>query len=94
MIRKYMRELGFSSDQVILSGLSMGTFGALYYGCDISPHSIILGKPLASIGNVASNEKHLRPGGFPTSLDVLKYLGGELDKDASAVIWMQMRQIG
>lgn len=79
IIRKHMKEIGFSPDQVILSGLSMGTFGALYYGCDIMPHAIILGKPLASIGNVAANEKYLRPGGFPTALDVLKCQCGELD---------------
>lgn len=81
MIRKYMKELGFSADQVILSGLSMGTFGALYYGCDILPHAIILGKPLANIGDVAANEKYLRSGGFPTSLDVLRYQCGGLDAD-------------
>lgn len=78
-IRRHMDELGFKSDQVILSGLSMGTFGAMYYGCDIRPHAMIVGKPLASIGNVAANEKHLRPGGFPTSLDVLKFQCGSLD---------------
>lgn len=81
-IRKPMEELGFTSDQVILSGLSMGTFGAMYYGCDICPHAVVIGKPLASIGNVAANEKHLRPGGFPTSLDVLKYLCGGLDSES------------
>ncbi len=53
MIRKYMKELGFTRNQVVLSGLSMGTYGALYYGCDIRPYAIILGKPLASIGDVA-----------------------------------------
>ena len=73
IIREHMKELGFSSKEVILSGLSMGTFGALYYGCEIHPHAIIVGKPLASIGNVAANEKRHRPGGFPTSLDVLMY---------------------
>ena len=76
MIRGHMEELGFTPDQVILSGLSMGTFGALYYGCDIRPHAMIVGKPLASIGNVAANEKHLRPGGFPTSLDILRFQCG------------------
>ena len=59
---------------MILSGISMGAYGALYYGCDIKPHAMILGKPLVNIGNVALNEKYLRPGGFPTSLDVLHYL--------------------
>lgn len=82
IIRKYMEELGFSKEQVILSGLSMGTFGALYYGCDILPHSIILGKPLASIGDVAENERLHRPGGFPTSLDVLHKVSGGSDKEA------------
>lgn len=77
IIRKYMTELGFSREQVIMSGLSMGTFGALYYGCDILPHAMILGKPLASIGDVAENERLHRPGGFPTSLDVLTYLTGD-----------------
>jgi accessory secretory protein Asp2 len=81
-IRKYMKKLGFTSDQVVLSGLSMGTFGALYYGCDIGPHAIVLGKPLASIGNVAANERLLRPGGFPTSLDVLMNLYGDTDAQA------------
>lgn len=70
----YMDELSFSNKDVILSGLSMGTFGALYYGCKLNPCAIILGKPLASIGTVAANEKRHRPGGFPTSLDVVTYL--------------------
>lgn len=82
VIKKYMKELGFSSDQVILSGLSMGAYASMYYGCDIKPHALILMKPLAGIGNVAANEKYSRPGGYPTSLDVLKYLGGGLDKNA------------
>lgn len=77
-IQRYVAELGFDSGQVIFSGLSMGTFGALYYGCDIKPHALILGKPLASIGDIAANERLLRPGGFPTSLDVVRYLGGNM----------------
>lgn len=80
IIKKYMDELGFTKEQVILSGLSMGTFGALYYGCDILPHAMILGKPLASIGDVAANERLHRPGGFPTSLDVLHKITGGTDK--------------
>ena len=82
IIRKYMAELGFHRRQVILSGLSMGTYGALYYGCDILPHAMILGKPLASIGDVAANEKLHRSCGFPTSLDVLHYLYGDTDENA------------
>ena len=81
-IHRRMKELGFSKQDVILAGLSMGTYGALYYGCDIQPHAMILGKPLASIGSIAENETLHRPGGFATSLDMLKYLEGSTDKEA------------
>lgn len=80
-ILEYIDKLGFSKNDVIMSGLSMGTFGALYYGCDVSPHALILGKPLANIGDVALNEKLKRPGGFPTSLDVVMNVYGESNKE-------------
>lgn len=71
-IQEHIERLGFSGKDVIASGLSMGSFGALYYSCDICPHAVLLGKPLANIGDIAANEKKFRPGGFPTSLDVYK----------------------
>ena len=77
IIRDRMQELGFQNTEVILSGISMGSFGALYYGCKIQPHAVIAGKPLVSFGDIAENERINRPGGFPTSLDVLhKFCGG------------------
>jgi accessory secretory protein Asp2 len=82
MIRRYMEELGFSSEQVVMAGLSMGTYGAMYYGCDILPHAVILGKPLASVGNIAKNLRLHRPENFDTSLDVLRYLVGNTDEGA------------
>ncbi len=80
-IKECINMLGFKESDVIMSGLSMGTFGALYYGCDICPHALILGKPLANIGDVALNEKLKRPGGFPTSLDVVMNVFGESNKE-------------
>lgn len=71
IIEKYQKLLGFDRSQLILSGLSMGAFGAMYYGCHFMPHALLLGTPLASLGNVAVNERMKRPGIFPTSLDVL-----------------------
>lgn len=82
IIKYYIKALNFKHSDVILSGLSMGTFGALYYGCQIHPHAIIVGKPLASIGDVAVNERIRRPGGFPTSLDVLWKHAGGMDSEA------------
>ena len=81
VIRNALQSLGFTSDQLIMSGLSMGTFGAAYYACDLLPHAVILGKPLMSIGNVAANEKRIRPGGFPTSLDVLRSTVGDIGEE-------------
>ena len=77
-IQDYLKQLGFDNSQLILSGLSMGTFGALYNGCKLRPHAILLGKPLASLGDMANNERISRPGGFPTSLDVLSKNYGDM----------------
>lgn len=82
IIRDHMSRLGFRRSEVILSGLSMGTFGALYYGCRIRPHTVLIGKPLASIGTVAQRERIERPGAFPTSLDLLHRNCGSLDGNA------------
>lgn len=83
VIQRHMDLMGFSKDEVILSGVSMGYTGALYYGCDLMPHAIIAGKPLLNIGAVALNEKRNRPGGFPTSLDVLLVHGGDTTDEAA-----------
>ena len=77
-IEDCLNQLGFDRSQLILSGLSMGTFGALYNGCKLRPHAILLGKPLASLGDMANNERISRPGGFPTSLDVLSKNYGDM----------------
>lgn len=86
VIKKCMDELGFDGSDVILSGLSMGTTGALYYSSDIEPRAVIIGKPLADIGTVAANERLFRPGGFPTSLDVLSMHAGSLDSNAQELL--------
>ena len=77
-LRGYIERAGFDRNEVIFSGNSMGTFGSLYYGCDIRPHAFILGKPLTSMGNVAKNETLERVGGFPTALEVLLKNYGDL----------------
>lgn len=85
-IQDCLNQLGFDRSQLILLGLSMGTFGALYNGCKLRPHAILLGKPLASLGDMAQNERISRPGGFPTSLDVLsKNYGDMSDRSIDAL---------
>ena len=66
-----IEQTGSKTYELVLSGASMGTFGSLYYGSKLSPHALLLAKPLANMGNVARNERILRAGGFATSLDIL-----------------------
>ena len=85
-IKSALDTLGFTGKECILSGLSMGTYGAVYYGATLQPYAIIIGKPLLNLGTVAAGETLLRPGGFPTSLDVLRSLtGGLSDRHVQAL---------
>lgn len=81
-IKRAVKTLGFKKSDVILTGISMGATGALYYAADIEPHAVIVGKPLTNLGSIADNEKLLRPGGFPTSLDWVAFHMGDTNLQA------------
>lgn len=83
VIQEKLEFLGFDNSQLILSGLSMGTFGATYHGAKLSPHAIVIGKPVFSLGEVALKEKINRPAGFPTSLDILRRYTGQMDEQGA-----------
>ena len=95
-IQHRLDELGFTNDQLILSGISMGTFASLYYGARLNPHGIIVGKPLVHLGTIAQNNRIKRPNEFGTSLDMLLLLqGGTSHADIKALndrFWKQFRQ--
>lgn len=74
--------LGFTTDQLMLSGLSMGTFGALYYGARLAPNAIVVGKPLVNVGQIAENRRIFRPDQFATAFDMVRLYGGGADKAA------------
>ena len=65
--------LGFKEYQVNFMGISMGSFGAFYYGMQMHAHSIMVSKLLLSVGTIAKQEGADRFGGFPTSLDIINY---------------------
>ena len=75
-IAHYLDYLGFERKDLILSGLSMGTFPSLYYGASFEPHAIIVGKPLANLGTIAERGRLASPRVFPTSFDILKHQTG------------------
>lgn len=95
-IQDCLKALGFTNQEMILSGLSMGTYGALYYGTKLHPYAMIVGKPIVNLGTMAKNEKTRRPGGFPTSLDLLLMQEGKLDQEAidhlDNVFWSSYRK--
>lgn len=83
VILETLRKLHFKRNDLILSGMSMGTYGALYYGARLNPKAIILGKPLAQVGTIAQNGRVKRPNDFRTGADIQLYFEGNLTKEAS-----------
>ena len=75
-IQHYLDYLGFTSKDLILSGLSMGTFPSLYYGAAFEPRGVIVGKPLANVGTIARRGRIEAPGVFNTSFDILRHQTG------------------
>ncbi|GAA4156570.1 accessory Sec system protein Asp2 [Gryllotalpicola daejeonensis] len=72
-IRGLVRDLGFEEKDVIVSGLSMGSFGALYYGSQLDALAIIAGKPIVDLGYVAERGRLVRPGDFFTIFDIVNF---------------------
>lgn len=93
IILQALKKLGFEKNQLILSGMSMGAFGALYYGAKIDPKIIILGKPLINLGNIAKNGRMERPGEFDTALDLLLDQEGENSEKAAEKLNMKVWQV-
>ena len=73
VIRELIDSLGFREEDVIFSGLSMGSFGALYYGSQFRAHAIIAGKPIIDLGYVAERGRLVRPKDFLTVLDIVNF---------------------
>ena len=80
-IDHHLHSLGFGPEEMNFSGLSMGTFGALYYGALYCPHAILVGKPIVNLGDVAANLKFRRPDEFGTSLDMMQLIIGQVSQE-------------
>lgn len=78
VIQEKLNLLGFSNKELILSGLSMGTYASFYYGARLEPHAIIVGKPLANIGNLAVHARIFSPYDWDLAMDTIVHLTGQL----------------
>ncbi|USS84994.1 accessory Sec system protein Asp2 [Fructilactobacillus myrtifloralis] len=83
IIQEKLHALDFKPSDLILAGMSMGTFGALYYGARLNPAGIVLGKPLAELGTIAQNGRVKRPNDFRTSEDMQLYFEPDLSDTSS-----------
>ena len=81
IIQEHLDFLGFTERDLILSGMSMGTYGAVYYGSEFRPRAIVLSKPLGNLGTIAQRGRLRLPKVFPTALDVLHRHTGGKDKE-------------
>ena len=84
VIRERIEALGFREQDVIFSGLSMGSFGALYYGSQFDAHAIIAGKPIVDLGYVARRGRLVRPQEFFTIFDMVKFWNRDGEPTADA----------
>ena len=95
VIRETLEKLSFDETQLIISGLSMGSYGACYYAPLLRPYAVIAGKPLINGGQIALNAKSHRPDDFGTALDVLQHAVGSCDEEGAARfdcrMWDRMR---
>lgn len=86
VIQEKLDLLGFSKRELILSGLSMGTYASFYYGAKLEPHAIVVGKPLANIGDLAVHSRIFSPYDWDLAMDTIIHLTGQLtEKTARAL---------
>lgn len=78
--------LGFSNKELVLSGLSMGTYASFFYGAQLKPHAIVVGKPLANIGGLAVNSRIFSPYDWDLAMDTLIHLMGALTKESASAL--------
>jgi accessory secretory protein Asp2 len=96
VIDESLKKLGFSRDQLLMNGISMGTYPALKYGAQIQAHAIIIAKPIANLGYVATRQRLERPDEFDTIFDIDNQFINSLDekhlKELDHNFWQQFEQ--
>ena len=83
VIQASLDELGFTHEQLTMSGFSMGTFGACYYGFKLDARAIVIGKPLFNLGTIALNGQTIRPNQFNTMLDVVQLITNKTSRESA-----------
>ncbi|WEV51822.1 accessory Sec system protein Asp2 [Lactobacillus sp. ESL0731] len=96
VIRECLAKLHFTTDDLVLTGISMGTFASLYYGAVLSPGNIVIAKPLINLGTIAENLRINRPNEFHCATDMVLMLEGSDDHTACQkvddIMWDRIKE--
>lgn len=76
VIRQALQWLGFNHKQMVMAGISAGTFGALYYSALFRPHAAVGIKPIVNLDQIARNGRLVRPNDFNTIFDIVQSNAG------------------
>ncbi|WEV37616.1 accessory Sec system protein Asp2 [Lactobacillus sp. ESL0677] len=96
VVKDCLAKLHFKPGDLILSGMSMGTYASLYYGALLSPGDIIIAKPLFNLGTVAENLRINRPNEFYCATDMVLMLEGDDDhascQKVDNIMWQRLQE--
>lgn len=96
VIKDCLAKLHFETKDLVLSGISMGTYASMYYGALLSPGDIVIAKPLMDLGTIAENLRINRPDEFHCSTDMVLMLEGNNDHEACQkvddIMWQRIKE--
>ncbi|NME34759.1 accessory Sec system protein Asp2 [Lactobacillus sp. MRS-253-APC-2B] len=92
VIDQYLQKLGFTRQQLILSGISMGTYGALKFGALMGVHEVIVAKPLVHLDSIATRGRLTRPDEFETAFDIERAIATQGQKVTDDMLLRLMDQ--
>ena len=82
VIRAKLAELGLTNHELIMNGISMGTYPAMKLGMQLSAYAINVAKPIANLGHVAERGRLQRPDEFATIFDIDAQIVPDLDEQS------------
>ncbi|WP_295729316.1 accessory Sec system protein Asp2 [uncultured Limosilactobacillus sp.] len=71
LIQQTLANLGFNHQQLVVMGISAGSYAAVKLGAPLQPKAIIVGKLLANLGHIAARGRLHRPDDFQASYDIV-----------------------
>lgn len=80
VINQCLKKLGFDHSQLVMNGISMGTYPAMKLGAQLGAGFINVAKQISDLGHVSSRARLQRPVSFETGYDIDNRLVDKLDE--------------